>query len=89
MKLRKDIINSNRSAVIWIISPIDKNRRWKIWRQFDSPFCNHPFWVTLQKRGFFIAWKDVSSVNEPFYFKYGDTCESFTKQVLAEIEGLI
>ena len=83
---RKITHNPKWKAVMWFFVYQKDKTRWIIWRQFDSPFCNHPFWVTLQKRGW-VGWKNIGEIREPFYFQYGETIEYFSKRVISSIKG--
>ena len=86
MKIEAKVTHNPKwNAVMWLLIPFE-NKRWVIWRQYDSPFCNHPFWATLQRKSW-LGWKNIGEVWEPFYFQCDETVHTFETRVLKEINA--
>ncbi len=84
MKLVKCMIAASQCWKLATTHSLNKNWRWHIGRQYHSDFgaYNHPFWVHLQRKGWF-GWKDIGEVNEPFYPRESDiTYDGFIRRVI-------
>lgn len=78
MKLVKPRISSNQCWKIGRCIYINAKLRWHVGRQYHSDFgaYNHPFWVHLQRRGFW-EWKDLYEVSEAFYPRENESIDQF------------
>jgi hypothetical protein len=80
MKFVNPIRPSSRLRLYFIV-PIDDETRWKVGRQYDSPYYNHPFWVYLQNKKWWFFWVDVAEYSEPIYAKDDDSPSSFMNRI--------
>lgn len=87
MKLVNPRISSSQCWKLERYIPINNKLRWHIGRQYHSGFgaYNHPFWVHLQRRGWF-KWKDVYEVTEAFYPRENESIDQFFMRVLEVLE---